>query len=402
MSSDPTTWGVQDNGFVVPTATEILERLEEQERAYIDPNIDVEPDSPLGQQNGIFAAQLATAWEGIGALEAARSRDGAEGALLDEQGKLTGSARNPARATVVPCTVALTAGTTLLREHLASVAGKPELTFYPLVDETTGFTATSTTTYTISFECSETGPITVLSGTLTVITTPVSGWTSITNPTSGTVGADVDTDAEYRLEQDNALAAAGSSTAAAIQAALAYDEAAGTGVEGVISCSVLENYTDTVDGNGVPPHSIEVVVYTDGTESANDIAAKIFTEKPAGCGTYGDLSGTYTDVNGTTHTVYYSEVTPVPIYLSYTLTTGTGYVGATAVKAYVVAQLTERSVAGTDVNYVFTRALPMALTGVADVPTFTLGTSPTPSGTSNIAINVRQIATFDVARVVVS
>jgi len=43
----------------------------------------------------------------------------------------------------------------------------------------------------------------------------------------------------------------------------------------------------------------------------------------------------------------------------------------------------------------------LTLAGVLDVPTFYLGFSASPSGTANLTIGTREIATFDVARVVV-
>jgi hypothetical protein len=402
LSSDPTTWGVQTNGFVVPTAHDILLALESDELGYVDPNLDIDADSPQGQANGIFAAQLALAWEAIGALEAARSRDGAEGALLDEQGKLTGTARDGARATVVPCQLALEAGTLIEQDALASIVGHPELTFYPNVDEISGFTAPATGSYNISFVCTQTGPIVVSPSTLTVITTPISGWTSITNAAAGVTGAEVATDAQARQEQEADLMQAGSSTAQAIQAALPYDAELLTGVPGVLSCSVLENYGDYTDENGLPGHSIEVVIYNDSTEDPDAIAAAIWAEKPAGIVTYGALSGSYTDVNGTVQTVRYSKTAARPVYLVYTLTKGAGYVGDTAVKAAIVAAMIAKyTETGADVNALHAHALPLALTGVLDVTAFALGFAPGPTGMSNLSVNVREIATFDVARVTI-
>lgn len=401
MSSDPTTWGIQPNGWVTPSAADILERIELDEKAYIRADIDVEADAPVGQINGIVAAQLGLAWEALGALEASRSRDGAEGAMLDELGKLTGSSRAVARATTVPCNVTLDAGTTLTVDNLASVAGKPEVTFYPVVDETSGFTAPTTGVHVITWRCTETGAVLVTPGTLTVITTPVSGWTAITNPTAGTIGGDSATDAQARLEQLEDLTATGSSTAAAIAADLPYDPATGVGVPGVLEAEALENYTDAVNIDGLPPHSIEAVLYTDGTEDVNAIAEAIFKAKPAGCTTYGTSSGTYTDERGDVHTVNYSVIGTVRTYLKFTLSKGSDYAGDTAVKAYVANTLNARYGVGADVIAVYVQALPMQLTGVLDVTAFTLGTVSPPVGATNISIGVRQRATFDPADITV-
>lgn len=394
MSADPTTWGVQDNGFYAPTAAEIKECLEAQQRAYVSPDIDVDGDSVQGQYNGIFAAQLALAWEAVGALEAARTRGGAEGAMLDEIGMLTGSSRDAARPTIVPCNCVLTSGTTLTRDKLASVVGRPDLTFYPVVDASLGFTATSTGTYQISFACSQAGPIVIGTATLTVIATPVSGWTSVTNTSSGTVGSTVASDTDFRTEQELDLTASGTATAAAIEASLPYDEGTGAGVAGVLSATVLENYTDVTDANGVPARHIEVILYTDGTETPNDVATKIFEEKPAGCATYGSSHGYYVDQNNETHTVYYTLVDDVQIFIRYSLTTSTGYVGGAAVKDFVVEEATKRHKAGMTVNYVWLKALPLHLAGVTDVTACYVGRTFPPGLEENIEITSRELATF--------
>jgi hypothetical protein len=398
MSADPTTWGPQTNGWVTPSAAEILEAVETDQLALISPNLDIDPDSPTGQTNGIFVAQLARVWEALGALEASRTRDGAEGAMLDELGKLTGTSRDEARATTVSCNCTLTSGTTITTEHLASIAGRPEITFAPIAD----FTAPSTGTHAVMFECTEIGPVVVSPATLTVISTPVSGWTAVTNPSAGITGSEVATDADTRIEQERDLAAAGSATSIAIASDIVYDDADGTGVAGVLYCRVLENDTDTTDGDGLPPHSIEVVVHTDGTESASALREAIWKAKPAGCYTHGTTSGTYVDENGDSHTVRYSGVSDVDIYATYTVSVGTDFAGDAALKQAIVDAMTARCGISDDVNYVYMQALPLTQVGVTDVTAFAVGTAPAPTGHVNIAIGLRQRARFTTANISVT
>lgn len=390
MSSDPTTWGIQPNGFVVPTASELLEAVVNDEHSLIKADLDTDPDSPTGQQNGIFVAQLARVWELVGALESSRSRDGAENALLDEQGKLTGTARDAARATTVVCTCTLTGGTTITTSHLASVVGKPETTFSPVAD----FSAPSTGTHSVVFQCTETGPVAVSSGTLTVISTPVSGWTAITNASAGITGTDIASDADTRVEQESDLSAAGSTTAAAIEADIRYNDASGAGVAGVLYCKCLENVTETVDGNGLPAHSIEVVVYTDGTTVTAELVEAIFKAKGAGTETYGALSGTYYDDNGDSHLVRYSVVTDVPVYAVIHLQVDSTYEGDASVKTLFNETMTARCEIGDDVIHAFAKGVPFQAVGVIDVLSCYLGTAPVPTGVVNIPINTRQRAIF--------
>ena len=50
---------------------------------------------------------------------------------------------------------------------------------------------------------------------------------------------------------------------------------------------MYENYTDTTDGDGIPPHSIWAIV-AGGTDA--DIGAVLYAKKTAGAGFLGDVS----------------------------------------------------------------------------------------------------------------
>lgn len=401
MNTDTTTWGVQPNGFYTPTQEDLLAKIQQDQQTYIDIAFDISPDSPEGQNSGIFSRQLALAWEAIAALNAAQSRDGAEGDLLTRAGTLVGTPRNGPSTTKVVCSVTLEAGTTLeAGVSLASLVNKPDVLFTP----TETHTAVLSGTVSLVFEAVEPGPIPCPAGQLTVISTPTTGWLGVGNPEVGVLGSVGDTldDPAYRLRQVQDLARAGSSTAAALAVDLVYDAATGAGVPGVLDAWVLENDTDYTDANGVPPHAIEPVLYLDGTQVASQLARAIWEGKKAGTPTAGSSSASFTDDTGETRTVYYTEVVQRPVYLSYTLTTGTGYVGAPAVKSYLVDYLTTRYGVGADVLYLVARAAPLVLTGVTDVPTMTLGFAPAPIGVANLSIGPREIATFAAGNITVA
>lgn len=403
MSSDPTTWGIQTNGWVTPTAAEILERLELDEKVNIDPNVDVDADAAVGQVNGVFAAQLGAAWEAMGALEASRSRDGAEGAMLDEIGKLTGTARDGARPTTVTCNVVLSAGTTLTTSNRASVIGHPELTFYPRVDENVGYTVPTDGTYSLVFECTVAGVISVAPSTLTVIVTPVTGWLSITNPLAGITGSNIAADPATRLQQEEDLSIAGSSTTLAIAAELEYNETAGTGVPGIISATVLENVTDVVDGNGLPPHSIKCAIYSDGTATNAAIAEAIWKAKPAGCNTYGQDTYNYTDELGEIHAVNWQSVYVLTMYQVFEIIKGPGYIGDTALKEALALELNAYHDVGTTVNHLRTRSRPLNYRGVQDVVLYAHKyTSPAAWLQSNLVVSNQAIARFSADRIIIA
>lgn len=393
MSADPTTWGPQTNGFGCPTVQDLIDKIQTDQRSYIDPEYDTDPDSPEGQNVAIFARQLALAWEALRALDAAQSRDGAEGDMLVQLGKMTGSVKGGPVTTKVLATCTLTAGTFLeAGVSQAHLFGHPDILFTPVAD----FTAPTSDAHVVAFECTETGPIACPLGTLTVIATPTTGWTGVVNWVAGVTGSDGDTDAQFRTAQVDDLTRAGSNTAAAI--AQDIEE-----VAGVIQCTCLENYTDVIDSNGLPGKSIEVVVYTDGTVVTADLGLAIWQAKPAGIVTVGSSTATFIDpVDGTTRTVKYSVVADRPVYLSYVITKTTGYVGDDQVKATVVEKMTQLSGAGVAVKHLAAQYAPMGLGGITDVPTCRLGLTASPTGETNLTMTARERASFATSRVSVS
>jgi hypothetical protein len=119
-----TVYGVTDTGFIVKPLEVILEELAAAQRATIDPNWNTEADSLAGQYNGIFADQIAQAWEALEAEYYALSRD-ADGNALDIIGALTGTARRGATKSVVTLTLSLNASITVPAGSIVSVAGDP-------------------------------------------------------------------------------------------------------------------------------------------------------------------------------------------------------------------------------------------------------------------------------------
>jgi uncharacterized phage protein gp47/JayE len=154
------------------------------------------------------------------------------------------------------------------------------------------------------FTADEEGPNSLPVGTLTVITTPVTGWDSVNNPLNGTPGREVETDEELRIRRAASLNA-GSATEEAIRAALLNE------VDGVTAVSVSSNRTITTDGEGRPPKSFECVVA--GSATDEDIANTIWLEMPAGIESHGDESVVITDSEGQAQTIKFTR--PSDVYL---------------------------------------------------------------------------------------
>jgi uncharacterized phage protein gp47/JayE len=113
-------------------------------------------------------------------------------------------------------------------------------------------------------------------GTINQIATPARGWQSVTNPADAAEGAPVEKDPVLRQRQTVSTALPSLTVLDGIIGAVAN-------VPGVTRYVAYENDTSAADANGIPSHSISLVVEGgDATAIANAIAAK----KTPGSGTY--------------------------------------------------------------------------------------------------------------------
>jgi hypothetical protein len=177
------------------------------------------------------------------------------------------------------------------------------------------------------------GPGDILAGhdTLTDILTPTLGWQSVTNGANDTTpGQPVETDAALRLRQTQSVALPSQAIIDGVQAAVAA-------VNGVTRLQVYENDTDVTDGNGIPSHSISVVV---SGGDVGQVATAIALKKPPGTGTYGTTSEIVFDSRGVPRTIRFYELTTVRLRVQINIhpLPGAGYVSTTgdALKQAVV------------------------------------------------------------------
>jgi uncharacterized phage protein gp47/JayE len=389
---------VDATGLQIKTIEEILDELSTQQKAEIDSTLNTAPDEPLGELNGIFAAQLREIWEVAQVAYNGFNPDAAEGFLLEKLSALTGTLREGAtKSTVVPMTVDLDAATTLLAgTHFAHVVGLPDNRWTPIED----YTASVGGSQSVDFEAEFAGAVIANAGTITVIATAVTGWNSVTNPNDANVGKEIDTNAELRQRREEELRATGSATLDAIRADVLADE-------DVLQVSVFENTSSVVDANGLPPKSIEVVVF-DGsppTLSNNEIAQLIFDTKPAGIETYGLETGTATDSLGAFHTIKFSRPTELQIWIELfvSVNISSGYAGASALEAALVELNTTDLLQGRDVIAARLGEVAMSFDGIFDLYSPPqLGLSPSPVGTANIVIGPREIARLDTGRITIN
>ena len=158
------------------------------------------------------------------------------------------------------------------------------------------FTVTSVDK-TILVVAQEGGLLSVPANTVTVLVSSISDVTSINNVSALTVGRLVEDDEDFRLRFGLSSGANGKSTIPAIRAQV-------SSVSGVSTVAIFDNDTTVTDGEGLPPHSFEVIVLG-GADS--EIAEEIWNNKPAGIQTYGTTSTIIVDEVGDQRTIKYTR-----------------------------------------------------------------------------------------------
>jgi len=388
-------YGVDSTGFASKPLTVILEDKEAREKADIDPALDVSPAQPLGQLNGIHAADTRDAWELAEAVYNSFDPDKAEGVPLDNLCALTGTYRKPATFTKVAVTLTFGAAATIPQGSLVSVVGHPEIVCALDAAVTRGSAGTSPGTMT----CTTSGPIEINAGTLTEIVTPVSGWSSVTNAADGDPGEAVETDTALRKRRILELQGAGNGSPDGIRADLLK-------VTGVEEALVLENTTDVTILGYLPPHSLQAIVWDGSVPAAADldIGKTIWRNRSAGIGMYGATDVTVVDALGVDQVVSFDRATQKLLYVDITLKKNSAYGGDTAVKEAIVALVNSTATRrlGRDVVALAVKAAPLSVEGVEDVTVCELDFSASPSATANLPVADTEIAIASAARITIA
>jgi uncharacterized phage protein gp47/JayE len=398
-----TTAGITASGFVTPSLQTLLGQIEALQRAAISPSLDMSTDQPLGQLNGIMASVFSDLWNAIAAVYGAVDPNAAEGAQLDNVAALTGTIRPGAKSSVVTATLTFNASTTLSAGAKASVTGHPDQVFVLKNDV---FIASAGSVSGTLWTALTTGPIDVQPSTLTVIVTPQSGWTAITNPTEGTLGANSYTDTQLRVLRVEEIQQTGSCNADALRAKLLL-------VPGIISAQVYENKSDSLvqvtrsGGTATvnrTPHTFEAVIWDGPSPSASnsDIAATLWANDPSGIGSVGATSATTSDEAGVTQTVNFTRAVGKRLYVNVSIVKDptVAYAGDAAVQAAVANSVsTNQTMPGKELVALSMRAAALAVPGVLDVPSLTLDFAPAPLNTANLFPGYDEVVTLAAADV---
>lgn len=387
--------GLTSTGFVPKTYAEIIAEIEGSQRAVLGADLDISPEQPLGQMNGIVGAKLRELWEALAAVYAARVPSAATSTALDGLAEITAIERLDATRGTVTLSVTLSAGVTLPAGSVASVAGQPTNRWVTLAAATNAGVSQASVSVAAQAEAAGLVRANANANTITVIATPASGWVGVNNPLDAVPGALAESDPQLRRRRDATVRAGGSSPLDAVRRALAE-------VPGVTQVRVFENAGDVVDEDGRPPHSIDVLV-VGGTDQA--VADALWASKAAGIETWGSTPRTVTDAVGTSRSVSFSRPTTVNVYVSATVERDPSvYPTAASLQAVVgpaLAAVGDLLQVGEPVRAELLRSTIFRLPGVIDVPSVRIGRAADPSATVNLSIGRRELADLDTTRVAV-
>jgi hypothetical protein len=367
---------VTANGLSIPTIEDLLTDIGNDLRATIDANLDTDPDSPMGQINGIMAERLRLLWELVSVAYNALDPDACEDFLLDATSAITGTIRGAATPSTVVLSLNLDATTTVAAGALVSVLGEPTKVFRLDAD----VTSVGAGNYPGNATCTVSGRTVANAGTLTVIQSPTTGWNAVTNARDAILGQERDTDPELRVRRVNELEASGAGTVDTIRAKvlqITNDD----GSKPVLDAVTEENTGDYINAFGIPAHSVETVIWDDlGQNAPNDsVAQAIWDTKGAGITAFGNTSGTATDKQGNPQNVAFSRCAIINGKMAITVETNVArpddYAGDAALKAALVAQVEIKAVLGvTEVRAThYVAAAQGAGLGVLDVTNLQIG-----------------------------
>lgn len=343
---------IDANGISAPPYSDILASLQASYRLIYGADVYLEPDSQDGQWLAITASAQNDTNAAIIATYNAFSPATAQGVGLSSVVRINGLERLVATNSTADLTIIGEAGTVITNGMASDVFGNQWALPVSVTIDITGDVVSTAV-------CLTQGAIAAQAGTITAIVTPTRGWQSVNNVAAATLGAPVEDDATLRQRQRDSTALSSITPMAAINAAVAN-------ISGVQRYRGYENDTSVTDGDGIPSHSISMIV--EGGD-ALEIATAIALKKSPGTGTYGTTTEVVYDEAGVPNTIRFYRPTLRRVVVAITANALPGYVSTTgdAIKNSASAYVSGLPIGG-DVYY--TKVI-----GAADLQGQTIGTT---------------------------
>jgi len=374
--------GVTKDGIEIERLSEIISDISTDITNTFGDDTRVDANSVFGLIVGIFSRLEAENWELIEQAYNSRTLNGAIGNQLDAIGQIIGTERKELVLGYGTVQISGTDGVIVPRDtRYQDDQGRVWIQ-----KEEAELLAITEVEVTALNE----GEFIAGAGTITIIVDAVSGLDSVINNTPTTAGKPEENDAKYRVRLSITAQGAGLGTYDSLYFSL-YE------LDGVSYVGIAENFTDTIDADGLAPHSFSAVVQ--GGDD-NEIADTIWKNKPAGIQTNGAVSVGIIDAGGLPHTVNFERPTLVPIFIEVEIKTSDGWDSSyeEQMKEAIVNYGSLEFTVGDDVIqsklYIPTNTIPSQST-----TSILIGTSAAPTTSDDIAISHFQLSEFSTANI---
>lgn len=347
------------------------------------------------QEISLFALKTADVYAAIQLDYNARAISTAVGSALDALGSNIGTARKGSTFSTAPELITGVAFTIITNGTVTDTAGN-------VWTLPTTVTIPSGGSVVVPVTCQTPGAIQAAAGAINRISGGATGgWTGATNPSDASPGLPVEADSQYRGRLFLSVALPSLTRLASTIARVAA-------VPGVTRYNPHENDTGGTDAAGTPAHSISFVV-EGGTDL--DVATAIFGPKGIGAFTNPGSSGGSVTVpvtdptTGITQDIGFQRPDPVDIWVVMTVHGLTGYTTEVLalIKAAIVLYLNSLQI-GETLTYsslyaVAQSVMPSLILPQFSIRSYTLGTAPSPVGTSDIVTDYNQVVRGNAANV---
>lgn len=376
---------IDSTGYHFADYPTYLSFLQDKYRGIYGADIYLEADS----QDGQFLAILAKAFYDTAALGASVfnsfSPVTAQGVGLSRNVKINGITRRAATHSTADLTIVGQTGTVITN-------GIAQDTLNQKWDLPISVTIPIGGTIVVTATAELDGNINAEASTINKIFTPTLGWQTVNNIAAATPGVAAETDGELRIRQR---------ASTSLPSLTVFDGTVGAveNVTGVTKTRGYENDTGVVDANGIPAHTISLVV--EGG-SAADICQAIQVHKTPGTGTYGDVTETVYDSHGMPLLINFFRPIAVPITVDITVVTDVGW--TTDYEALIKQSVADYiNGIGIGNEVMITKIyIPAYLPGTPAYGTYDITVLEINAGVVNIPIAFNELATCDTADITIT
>jgi len=344
-------------GITTANQAELIAAITANLQAIYGSDIDLSSNTTDGQWININIQAQLDVQELIKQVYNSFDPDNAMGTQLDQRCAINGVVRQAGTYSTTNITLVLTQAVNL---YGLDQSAQP---IYTVADSAGNQWFLETTqlsvgpgTVSYAFRAATPGANVTTINTINIPVTVVLGVSSVNNPSAQTsTGLNEETDASLRARRQISVSISSQGYLQGLKAAL-------ENINGITSAFVYENKGNTTDGNGVPGHSIWVIVDGIPTNNPEDtwsettiyqygdivtfegfnyiswknnnvgndvtnpvywgiynpVAETIYNKRNAGCGMFGDTSYTITQIDGNSFVVLYDTVEEQNLFIAFT------------------------------------------------------------------------------------